>query len=42
MHYIDQKDVSNFLDMIDDRNLATHTYYEALADEIFGQYESLS
>ncbi len=38
--YIDQKDVSNLLAMIDDRNLATHTYHEALADEIFGHMKA--
>ncbi len=33
--YLDQRDVATLLVMIDDRNLATHTYHESLADEIF-------
>lgn len=33
--YLDQDDVATLLVMIDDRNLATHTYHESLADEIF-------
>jgi nucleotidyltransferase substrate binding protein (TIGR01987 family) len=33
--YLDEAEISLFLQMIDDRNLATHTYHEALADEIF-------
>ena len=37
--YIDQVEVGELLAMIDDRNLATHTYHEALADEIFTHIE---
>jgi len=37
--YIDQVEVGTLLAMIDDRNLATHTYHEALADEIFAHIE---
>ncbi|KYJ85657.1 HI0074 family nucleotidyltransferase substrate-binding subunit [Sulfurovum riftiae] len=33
--YIDEVGIGELLAMIDDRNLATHTYHEALADEIF-------
>ena len=33
--YLDQSDIATLLAMIDDRNLATHTYHESLADEIF-------
>lgn len=38
--YIDSTDVGELLVMIDDRNLATHTYHEALADEIFSHITS--
>ncbi len=31
----DQSNIETLLEMIDDRNLATHTYHEALAEEIF-------
>ena len=31
----DENDTRTMLEMVDDRNLATHTYHEALADEIF-------
>jgi len=37
--YIDHVAVGELLSMIDDRNLATHTYHEALADEIFSHIE---
>ena len=37
--YLDEAQVSLFLQMIDDRNLATHTYHESLADEIFSHIE---
>lgn len=33
--YLNQNDVATLLVMIDDRNLASHTYHESLADEIF-------
>ena len=33
--YIDHAEAGELLSMIDDRNLATHTYHESLADEIF-------
>ena len=33
--YLDNTQISTLLMMIDDRNLATHTYHESLADEIF-------
>ena len=37
--YLDETQVSLFLQMVDDRNLATHTYHESLADEIFSHVE---
>jgi nucleotidyltransferase substrate binding protein (TIGR01987 family) len=37
--YLDDTQVSLLLQMIDDRNLATHTYHESLADEIFSHIE---
>jgi nucleotidyltransferase substrate binding protein (TIGR01987 family) len=37
--YLDDTQVSLLLEMIDDRNLATHTYHESLADEIFSHIE---
>jgi nucleotidyltransferase substrate binding protein (TIGR01987 family) len=33
--HLDQIQITQFLIMIDDRNLATHTYHESLAEEIF-------
>ncbi len=33
--YLDQTKITTLLMMVDDRNLATHTYHESLADEIF-------
>jgi len=33
--YLDNTQISTLLMMIDDRNLATHTYHESLANEIF-------
>ena len=33
--YLDDVTTTTLLAMIDDRNLATHTYHESLADEIF-------
>ncbi len=33
--YLNNTQISTLLMMIDDRNLATHTYHESLADEIF-------
>lgn len=37
--YLDEEQVSLLLQMIDDRNLATHTYHESLADDIFSHIE---
>jgi len=37
--YLDEAQIALLLQMIDDRNLATHTYHEALADEIFSHIE---
>jgi len=37
--YLDEAQVSLLLQMVDDRNLATHTYHESLADEIFSHVE---
>lgn len=37
--HLDDDAVTLLLQMIDDRNLATHTYHEALADEIFSHIE---
>ncbi len=33
--HLDEAQVLTMLEMVDNRNLATHTYHEALADEIF-------
>jgi len=33
--YISEDETTQLLAMIDDRNLSTHTYHEALADEIY-------
>ncbi len=33
--YLNPTDINRLLMMVDDRNLATHTYHESLADEIF-------
>ncbi len=33
--YLSEDDTFKFLEMVDDRNLATHTYHESLAEEIF-------
>ena len=33
--HLDENHIQTMLQMIDDRNLATHTYHESLADEIF-------
>jgi len=38
--YLDQIQITRLLTMIDDRNLATHTYHESLAEEIFGRIDS--
>ena len=35
--YLDDVQTMQLLQMVDDRNLATHTYHEALADEIFSR-----
>lgn len=37
--YLDETQASLLLQMVDDRNLATHTYHESLADEIFSHVE---
>lgn len=37
--YLDEEQISLLLQMIDDRNLATHTYHESLADDIFSHIE---
>jgi nucleotidyltransferase substrate binding protein (TIGR01987 family) len=37
--YLNDEQISLLLQMIDDRNLATHTYHESLADEIFSHIE---
>ena len=37
--YISEDETSQLLAMIDDRNLSTHTYHEALADEIYAHIE---
>ena len=42
--YLDESDIALLFQMMDDRNLATHTYHESLADEIFshvGAYEKV-
>ena len=33
--HLDEQQIQTMLQMIDDRNLATHTYHESLADDIF-------
>ena len=33
--HLNETQIQTMLQMVDDRNLATHTYHEALADEIF-------
>lgn len=33
--YLESEQIALFLEMIDDRNLATHTYHESLANDIF-------
>jgi len=40
--HIDQSEISTLLEMIDDRNLATHTYHESLSEEIFLKIEEYS
>ena len=37
--YLNEEEIALLLQMIDDRNLATHTYHEALADDIFSHIE---
>jgi len=37
--HLDEAQITLLLQMIDDRNLATHTYHESLADEIFSHME---
>ena len=37
--YLDESQIALLLQMIDDRNLAAHTYHESLADEIFSHME---
>jgi len=38
--YLNEEEISLLLQMVDDRNLATHTYHESLADEIFSHIET--
>ena len=38
--YLNEEEISLLLQMMDDRNLATHTYHEALADDIFSHIEA--
>ena len=33
--YLSEEETTLFLEMVDDRNLATHTYHESLAEAIF-------
>ncbi|WP_456451827.1 HI0074 family nucleotidyltransferase substrate-binding subunit [Hydrogenimonas sp.] len=35
--YLDPPKTQRLLEMVDDRNLATHTYHETVAEEIFGR-----
>jgi nucleotidyltransferase substrate binding protein (TIGR01987 family) len=37
--HCDETQINTLLQMVDDRNLATHTYHEALADDIFNAIE---
>ena len=37
--YLNESQIVLFLQMADDRNLATHTYHESLAEEIFSHME---
>jgi len=38
--YLNEEEISMLLQMIDDRNLAPHTYHEALTDDIFSHIEA--
>ncbi len=38
-HFTEEQ-ISTMLEMVDDRNLATHTYHESLANEIFDAIEN--
>ncbi len=38
--YLNEEEISLLLQMVDDRNLATHTYHEALANDIFSHIKS--
>ncbi len=38
--YIDADETVRMLQMIDDRNLASHTYHENIAEEIFGHIQN--
>jgi len=38
--HLDATDIQIMLEMVDNRNLATHTYHEALADEIFSDIKA--
>jgi nucleotidyltransferase substrate binding protein (TIGR01987 family) len=38
--HLDKSQTQMMLQMVDDRNLATHTYHEALADEIFASIKT--
>jgi len=40
--YIDETEISSLLEMIDDRNLATHTYHESISEEIFSKMDKYS
>jgi len=38
--HFNEEQISTMLEMVDDRNLATHTYHESLANEIFDAIEN--
>jgi nucleotidyltransferase substrate binding protein (TIGR01987 family) len=38
--HLNEIQIQTLLEMVDDRNLATHTYHEAIADNIFHSIES--
>jgi len=38
--HLNEQQIETMLQMVDDRNLATHTYHESLADEIFTAIEA--
>jgi len=37
--YLDEDDTKLLLQMIDDRNLTSHTYKEEIAEDIFSRFE---